>query len=67
LSFSKDVWWHGFESIKVRALLAYLAVEAKWPHRRKALAGLLWPDLPDETARTNLASWTAKDLRVSCH
>jgi DNA-binding SARP family transcriptional activator len=34
----------GFKSRKVRALLAYLAVEADRPHRREALAGLLWPD-----------------------
>jgi DNA-binding SARP family transcriptional activator len=30
----------GFESNKVRALLAYLAVEADCPHHRLALAGL---------------------------
>ncbi|MCW5852125.1 MAG: tetratricopeptide repeat protein [Anaerolineae bacterium] len=44
----------GFESNKVRALLAYLAVEAGRPHQRSALAGLLWPDQPEEAARTNL-------------
>ena len=43
-----------FESDKVRALLAYLAVEAHRPHRREVLAGLLWPDWPDRAARTNL-------------
>ncbi|RME44821.1 MAG: SARP family transcriptional regulator, partial [Chloroflexi bacterium] len=43
-----------FRSDKVRALLAYLAVEADRPHRRDALAGLLWPDVPDRTARKNL-------------
>src|SRR3954454_9882158 len=43
-----------FESNKVRALLAYLAVEAGRPHQRSALAGLLWPDHPEELARTNL-------------
>jgi DNA-binding SARP family transcriptional activator len=31
---------------KVRALLAYLALEPDRPHRREALAGLLWPVFP---------------------
>ncbi len=44
----------GFKSDKVRALLAYLAVEADQPHRREALAGLLWPEWPDRQARSNL-------------
>ena len=39
---------------KVRGLLAYLAVEADRPHRREALAGLFWPEMPDEQARSNL-------------
>jgi DNA-binding SARP family transcriptional activator len=43
-----------FRSGKGRALLAYLAVEAGKPHHREALAGLLWPDCPDRTARANL-------------
>lgn len=43
-----------FESNKVRALLAYLAVEADRPHSRDELIGLLWPDFSDATARTNL-------------
>ena len=45
----------GFESSKVRALLAYLAVEADSPHSRDALIGLLWPDKPQQAARTNLS------------
>ena len=43
-----------FESDKVRALLAYLAVETEVPHRREKLAGLLWPDHPEPSARANL-------------
>ena len=47
-----------FESNKVRALLAYLTVEASTggarPHQRSLLASLLWPDYPEETARRNL-------------
>ncbi len=36
------------------ALLAYLALEADVSHRRENLVGLLFPELPDEQARTNL-------------
>ena len=44
-----------FESDKVRALLAYLAVEAPRPQRRQTLSGLLWPDMPERSARHNLS------------
>jgi DNA-binding SARP family transcriptional activator len=44
----------GFESDKVRALLAYLAAESAQPHSRAKLAGLLWPERPDSDARNNL-------------
>jgi DNA-binding SARP family transcriptional activator len=44
----------GFESNKVRALLAYLAIESDRPHSRDELIGLLWPDQPDAAARANL-------------
>jgi predicted ATPase/DNA-binding SARP family transcriptional activator len=44
----------GFDSNKVRALLAYLAVEADRPHPRDELIGLLWPDQPDTAARASL-------------
>ncbi len=44
----------GFEYDKVRALLAYLALEPERPHRREALAGLLWPDQPEKAARDGL-------------
>jgi WD40 repeat protein/DNA-binding SARP family transcriptional activator len=43
-----------FESNKVRGLLAYLAAEAGRPLLRATVAGLLWPDHPEELARTNL-------------
>ncbi len=45
---------HGFAYAKARALLAYLAVECHREHSREALVGLLWPDLPEEAARSNL-------------
>jgi len=44
----------GFKSQKVRALLAYLAVEAKRVHSRDTLAAILWPDWPEQAARNNL-------------
>lgn len=44
----------GFEYDKVRALLAWLVLEADRPHRREALAGLLWPEQPEKTARDSL-------------
>jgi DNA-binding SARP family transcriptional activator/predicted ATPase len=51
-----------FKSNKVRALLAYLAMEADRPHRRELLAGLLWPDWPDRDALSNLR-YALSDLR----
>jgi predicted ATPase/DNA-binding SARP family transcriptional activator len=44
----------GFDSDKVRALLAYLAVESHRSHRRQSLVGLFWPDFSESSARTNL-------------
>src|SRR5687768_13732793 len=40
---------------KLRALLVYLAVGAGRPHRRDALAALLWPESTDADARRNLS------------
>jgi len=51
-----------FESDKVRALLIYLAIEAGKPHRRSALAGLIWPNSPESAARACLRNALA-DLR----
>jgi len=44
-----------FEYAKVRALLAYLAVEAHRPCPRGELAALLWPEQPERTARGSLS------------
>ncbi|MEX1020621.1 MAG: BTAD domain-containing putative transcriptional regulator, partial [Litorilinea sp.] len=41
-------------SAKTRALLAYLAVEPDREHSRAKLATMLWGELPDATAKTNL-------------
>lgn len=43
-----------FETDKTRALLAYLAVESNRPHRRSALAGILWPNFSESAARNSL-------------
>jgi len=43
-----------FATDKVRALLVYLASSPDQPHRREALAGLLWPEFPERSARSNL-------------
>jgi DNA-binding SARP family transcriptional activator/predicted ATPase len=55
---------YDFETNKARALLAYLVVEADRPHRREALAGLLWPERPDTVARTNLRQALARVRRA---
>jgi predicted ATPase/DNA-binding SARP family transcriptional activator len=49
-----DVLVTGFPTDKVRALLAYLAIETDRPHPRSSLATLLWPDMPEEIALRNL-------------
>ena len=56
----------GFESDKVRALVAFLAAEPGRPHRREALVGLLWPDFPDSSARASLRQALA-NLRQAIH
>ena len=52
----------GFESLKARALLAYLAVESDRPHARDALAALLWPEFAQEAAHNNLRN-TLSNIR----
>jgi DNA-binding SARP family transcriptional activator/predicted ATPase len=49
-------------STKVKALLIYLAVERSTAHRREYLFTLLWPGMPEKSARHNL-SQTLYDLR----
>ena len=44
----------GFESMKSRALLAFLADEPGREHARTQLADLLWPERPDVIALNNL-------------
>lgn len=43
-----------FRSAKSRALLAYLAAQPERAHARPTLATLLWGDLPEDAAKTNL-------------
>ena len=44
----------GFDSNKVRAMLAYLAAESRRPQKRATLADLLWPNWPEKSAMRNL-------------
>jgi DNA-binding SARP family transcriptional activator/predicted ATPase len=43
-----------FRTTKVQALLIYLAVEKERAHRREHLFTLLWPGMPEKSARHNL-------------
>jgi DNA-binding SARP family transcriptional activator len=56
-----------FESVQVRALLAYLVVEAEKRHSRSLLATLLWPEMPEEVSRGNLRQALANLRRVLDH
>ncbi|MCA9926801.1 MAG: hypothetical protein KC421_30750, partial [Anaerolineales bacterium] len=44
-----------FETDKVRALLAFLAIESSHPHRRAKLSAMFWPELPEKKAAHNLS------------
>jgi DNA-binding SARP family transcriptional activator len=46
-----------FRTNKVRALLIYLATEGE-PRSRESLMDLLWPGLPERSARANLRQIT---------
>jgi predicted ATPase/DNA-binding SARP family transcriptional activator len=54
----------GFDYAKVRALLAYLAIEHHHPHSRATLATLLWPDQSERHARGSL-SQALTTLRIA--
>ena len=54
----------GFESAKVRALLVFLVVESDRPHSRDSLAGLLWPDYPQNSAANSLRNALANLRKV---
>ena len=53
-----------FEYDKVRALLAYLAIESAREHRRETLTGLLWPDRPESATRQSLSQALFRLRRV---
>jgi predicted ATPase len=55
-----------FESNKVRALLAYLVMEADRPHSRDQLAGMFWGESNDEIANKNLRQ-ALSNLRKTIH
>ncbi|MCB9007734.1 MAG: hypothetical protein H6656_10275 [Ardenticatenaceae bacterium] len=50
-------------SLKGQALLVYLAVTQR-PHARTSLAGLLWGDLPEGSARANLRLTLSKLRKI---
>ncbi len=54
-------------SRSAQSLLAYLVMTAGTAHRREYLAGLLWPDQPDNSARNNLrnALWRLRRVLTS--
>ena len=57
-----DINISAFDTDKARALLVFLAVEGKHSLRRSHIAGILWPDEPEERALHNLRQ-TLSSLR----
>lgn len=57
----------GFQSKKVCALLAYLAVEMARPHARETLAGMLWPDVTEVCAHHSLNQALSNLRRILCN
>ncbi|MCC6168434.1 MAG: hypothetical protein IT329_14520 [Caldilineaceae bacterium] len=55
-----------FKTDKVRALLAYLAVERGRAHRREPLGSLFWPEGPADAVRANLRQSLCR-LRDALH
>ena len=51
---SNDELVSDFRTKKVLALLVYLAAQPDTAHRRETLMALLWPGMPDTSARANL-------------
>ena len=51
---SRDGKTVAITSRPAQSLFAYLIMNAGTPHRREKLAGMLWPDSLEETARDNL-------------
>jgi DNA-binding SARP family transcriptional activator len=56
----------GFQSKKVCALLAYLAVEMARPHARETLAGMLWPEVAEGCAHHSLNQALSNLRRILC-
>lgn len=53
-----------FQTNKTKALLAYLALKPGQPHTRAALAGILWPEKPEQAALANLRQ-SLRHLRLT--
>ena len=54
-----------FRTNKVQALLIYLVIEQAKAHRREALMALLWPGMPERSARSTCARYSSSCVRLS--